>query len=335
MDPITLGEMSMAGEDIVEIVEPNVRYKILQRIADGGMGSVYEATQYGAEGFEKTVAIKTVLEDYTNNKEFVEMFIGEAKLVSDLIHEHIVQVYQLGKLGGMYYIVMEYVKGVTLHQYLLQHFDSERECDIEYSAFIASRVCRGLEYAHRQAGRDGHPLGIVHRDVSPKNVMMTYEGVVKLGDFGIAKARNYMQNKEGEILLGKVEYMSPEQARYEETDMRSDIFSLGIVLYQILTGVQIFATEDVYETLDNVKDGKIPDPREYNPEIPQELARITMKALTRKLKNRYQNAGEMGNELEYYMYHDRFGPTDEKFAMYLKDLFGYEEAGLHTWGPGA
>ena len=276
--------MGKIGPDLLEIVEAERRYKIIRRIADGGMGSVYEAVQFGAEGFEKTVAIKTILEEFTNSYEFVSMFIGEAKLVSDLIHEHIVQVYQLGRLSRMYYIVMEYV-------------DLGTQLPVEFGAFIASRVCRGLEYAHRKHGRDGSHLGIVHRDVSPKNVMMTYEGVVKLGDFGIAKARNYMQQKEGEILMGKVEYMSPEQARYGETDLRSDVFSLGIVLYQIMTGVQIFEVEDVYDTLDNVKDAPIPDPREHRKDLPEELARITMKALERPVDSRYQNAGEMGYEL--------------------------------------
>ena len=317
--------------DLKEIVEKDRRYEIIRKIAEGGMGSVYEAVQYGVEGFEKTVAIKTVLEEFTNSLEFVNMFIGEAKLVSDLIHEHIVQVYQLGKTARMYYIVMEYVSGVTLHQYLERHYESEKPLPIELGAFIASRVCRGLEYAHRKHGREGQHLGIVHRDVSPKNIMMSFEGVAKLGDFGIAKARNYMQQKEGEILMGKVEYMSPEQARYEETDLRSDIFSL--VLYQVLTDVQIFETDDVYDTLHNVKHQKIRDPREYRREVPEELARITMKALQRPLESRYQNAGEMGYELERYMYHDRYGPTDEKLAAYLKELFDYVEPGEHLWGP--
>jgi len=325
--------MAERSLDIDEIADPQHRYRIIRKIAEGGMGSVYEAVQYGAEGFEKTVAVKTILEEFTNSYEFVNMFIGEAKLVSDLIHEHIVQVYQLGKLGRMYYIVMEYVSGRTLHHYIERHFELDRPFPVEFGAFIASRVCRGLEYAHRKAGRDGKLLGIVHRDVSPKNIMMSYEGVVKLCDFGIAKARNYMQHKEGEILMGKVEYMSPEQAEYKQTDLRSDVFALGIVLHQIMTGEQIFEVEDVYDTLDNVKSAPIPDPREYRGEIPEELARITMKALERPLEARYQNAGEMGYELERYMYSDRFGPTDEKLAAYLKELFDYTEAGEHLWGP--
>ena len=199
-----------------------------------------------------------------------------------------------------------------------------------------SRICRGLEHAHSKLGRDGQPLNIVHRDVSPKNVMLNFEGVVKLTDFGIAKARQLMQQQEGEVLMGKVEYMSPEQAEFKETDRRSDIFSMGILLYEILTGEHIFAVEDIYETLDNVKFKEIPDPRTVRPEIPEDLAGIVMKSLERDLEKRYQTAGEMGYDIEYYMYHDRFGPTNVALALYLRDLFGVEPGGerLHD-GKGA
>ena len=296
------------------------------------MGSVFEAIQDGVEGFDKRVAIKTIRQDFTTNFEFVEMFIGEAKLVADLVHENIVQVYQLGRTGRSYYIAMEYVDGLTLESYLDRHFDTAKELPIELGAFIISRVCRGLEYAHKKLGRDGEPLGIVHRDVSPKNVMMNFEGVVKLTDFGIAKARVLMQQKEGEVLMGKAEYMSPEQARFETTDKRSDLFTLGILLYEILTGEQLFAVEDIYETLDNVKFKRVPDPQSYRAGIPEELSRITMKALERDVERRYQTAGEMGYDLEHYMYHDRFGPTNVALSGYLRELFGIKEAGPAAHG---
>jgi serine/threonine-protein kinase len=304
-----------------EFIEGNVRYKLTTKLAEGGMGAVYEAIQYGVEGFDKTMAIKTILESYTNNFEFVRMFIGEAKLVADLVHENIVQVYQLGRSKRSYYIAMEYVDGINLEDYIDRHFDIKKGLPVELGAFIVSRICRGLEYAHSKMGRDGQPLNIVHRDISPKNVMMNYEGVVKLTDFGIAKARQLMQQKEGEVLMGKVEYMSPEQARFGETDRRSDLFSLGIVLYEILTGHHIFSVEDIYETLENVKHKEIPDPRAYNPDIPEDLVKIVMKALERDIFKRYQTAGEMGYDLEYYMYHDRFGPTNVALSLYLRELF--------------
>jgi serine/threonine-protein kinase len=312
--------MSETGEDL-KTIDESKRYRVVRRIAEGGMGAVYEAQQFGAEGFVKTVAIKTVLESYTTNTEFVRLFIGEAKLVADLVHENIVQVYHLGKTGNLFYIALEYVEGINLEHFLQYHVQRGILPPVELCAFIISRMCRGLEYAHNKRGRDGHLLNIVHRDVSPKNIMLNYEGVVKLTDFGIAKARMVMEQEEGEVLMGKVEYMSPEQARYEATDRRSDLFSLGIVAHELLTGYHIFETDDIYQTLENVKDAPIPDPRKYRPDIPPRLCEIVMRALERDVKTRYQTAGEMGVDLEYYMYHKGYGPTNVTLGNYLKQHF--------------
>ena len=213
---------------------------------------------------------------------------------------------------------MEYVDGINLEKFLNAHVDRGLELPVELGAFIISRVCRGLEYAHGKRGRDGELLGIVHRDVSPKNIMLNSEGVVKLTDFGIAKARRLMEQEEGEVLMGKVEYMSPEQAQYLETDRRSDLFSLGVVMFELLTGFHIFDSDDLYETLNNVKRKRIPMPREIRKDVPQELERIILKALERDLARRYQSAGEMCYDLEYYMYHDRYGPTNVALGQYLK-----------------
>ena len=294
-------------------------FKMVRLIAEGGMGAVYEAKQLGAEGFEKTVAIKTILESYSNNYEFVRMFIGEAKLVADLVHENIVQVYDLGKMDPIYYIAMEYVDGINLEQFLNLHKDNDEPVPLTMGAFITSRVCRGLEYAHNKRGCDGELLGIVHRDVSPKNIMLNTEGVVKLTDFGIAKARMLMEQEEGEVLMGKVEYMSPEQARYLETDQRSDLFSLGVVMYELLTGYHIFDADDIYETLNNVKRGAIPDPRDFRKDIPEDLAKIILKAMDRDLTKRYQTASEVGYDLEYHLYHKGYGPTNQTLGGYLRE----------------
>lgn len=305
----------------IEAFADHTRYRPVRVIAEGGMGTVYEAIQYGAEGFEKTIALKTILEEYSRDTEFVEMFIGEAKLVADLVHQNIVQIYQLGKHGNQYYIAMEFIHGLNLEKFMDTHFDQDKPIPTDICTFLISRVCRGLEYAHRKADASGKPLGVVHRDVSPKNVLLTYEGVVKLTDFGIAKAANYFRNREGEILLGKVQYMSPEQAQYKETDRRSDIFSLGIVLYEMLTGRILFGDEDTMVTLDNVVRKDVPPVTHYNKEVPEEVVRILNKALERDLDQRYQDAGEMGYDLEHYMYHNRFGPTNVTLEKYLRELF--------------
>lgn len=311
---------------IIPAFADHVRYRPVRVIAEGGMGSVYEAIQYGTDGFEKTVALKTILEEFSRDGEFVEMFIGEAKLVADLVHENIVQIYQLGKHGGQYYIAMEFIHGLNLERFMDAHFEQDKPIPLDLCAFIVSRVCRGLEHAHAKADGAGKPFGVVHRDVSPKNILINYEGVVKLTDFGIAKAANYFRNREGEILLGKVQYMSPEQAQYKETDCRSDLFSLGIVFYEMLTGRILFGDEDTMVTLDNVVRKQIPPVNHYNANVPEGLARILNKALERDLAKRYQTAAEMGYDLEYYMYHDRYGPTNQMLQKYVREMFPEDAA---------
>jgi serine/threonine-protein kinase len=306
-------------------------YVLQRKLAQGGMGAVYEAVQLGAEGFAKTMAIKSILPHYSKNREFVEMFIGEAKLVANLVHENIVQIYQLGRdESGIYYIAMEYMDGINLEDLLNRHLDMTVSVPVELACFIGARTCRGLEYAHQKRGDDGEPLGIVHRDVSPKNILINTEGTVRLTDFGVAKARQYMNQQEGEVLMGKVEFMSPEQADYQVTDHRSDLFSLGIVLYELLTGVNPFEVEDVYETLERVKTLPIPDPRDYRKEIPEEVVRIITKALERDLETRYQSAGEMGYDLEYHIYRDGYGPTVQTLARYLSRLYPEQDFATHA-----
>src|SRR5881296_4247413 len=204
------------------------------------MGVVYEAEQHGTRDFVKRVAIKVIRQNYATQKQFIENFIGEAKLVADLIHTNIVQTYHLGETRGIYFIAMELIRGVNLEQFAQQLTDKRRVLPRELAVFIVSRIARGLAYAHAKADKDGKTLGIVHRDVSFKNIMIAFEGDVKLTDFGIAKARGYLIDNEGEVVAGKADYMSPEQADFQVTDKRSDIFSAGVVLAQMLLGRNIF-----------------------------------------------------------------------------------------------
>jgi len=308
-------------------IENTVRYEPVRLLAEGGMGQVWEAVAIGADGFEKTVALKTIRVDFAADPGFVEMFTGEAKLVANLVHQHIVQVYQLGRTEEGYYIAMEYVEGPTLADFIDKHLERKLELPIELGAYILSRVLRALEYAHTKKGRDGKPLGVVHRDVSPRNVFLSWDGVVKLGDFGIAKAARYMRDQEGELLLGKVEYMSPEQAGFGRTDGRSDIFSAGIVLAEALTGRRIFAETDTERALANVRAGEILPLRELRSVVPEALERIAARALERDLAARYGTAGEMALALERYLYGDRFGPTLVTLANYLAGFYDVERPG--------
>ncbi|HTX66103.1 MAG TPA: serine/threonine-protein kinase, partial [Opitutaceae bacterium] len=218
----------------LKLILSELHYELVRKISEGGMGVVYEAFQYGVGNFRKVVAIKLIREEYSSIPEFQKNFIGEARLVADLIHTNIVQTYHLGLVGGQHYMVMEFVNGVNLEQFIERHHQLGRPIPIDFAVFIASRVARGLTYAHQRTDRQGRLLHIVHRDVNPKNVMLAYEGDVKLTDFGIAKALNLMYNEEGKVIPGKDEYCSPEQASYAVTDARADLFSLGIVLTELL-----------------------------------------------------------------------------------------------------
>lgn len=303
-------------------LEDSIAYELIRPIAEGGMGRVYEASQKGAGGFSKRVAIKVIREEYSNLAAFRKNFVGEARLVSDLIHTCIVQTYHLGLLHGQYYMVMEYVDGVNLEEFILQHHALGEDIPIDWACFIISRVCRGLSYAHQKVGTDGRLLGIVHRDINPRNIMLSFEGDVKLTDFGIAKAVNLMYNKEGEVIAGKDEYLSPEQARREVTDARADLFSCGVVLAEMLCGGNIFEVQgDGRATRRNILEMPLPDFAEERDGLTNQLVQILVRALSRDKRHRYQSAAEMLTALEEFLYGDHYGPTCEKFATYLKTLF--------------
>src|SRR5258706_14176716 len=221
-------------------IHSDLRYDIVRKIFEGGMGIVYEAEQHGAREFVKRLAIKVIRQNYANQKQFIDNFIGEAKLVADLIHTNIVQTYHLGEARGVFFIAMELIRGVNLEQFAQQLLDKRRVLPVELAVFIVSRVARGLAYAHAKLDKDGKPLGIVHRDVSFKNIMIAFEGDGKLTDFGIAKARGFLVDNEGEVVAGKADYMSPEQANFQITDKRSDLFSAGVVLAHLLLVRNVF-----------------------------------------------------------------------------------------------
>lgn len=298
-----------------------VQYDLLRAIAQGGMGCVYEALQKGSDGFQKRVAIKIIRQEYSDIPQFRNNFIGEARLVADLIHSNIVQTYHLGYINKQYYMVMEYVHGVNLEQFMLQHLALGREIPCDLAAFIISRLSRALAYAHVHKDWDDKPLGIVHRDVSPKNIMLSYGGDVKLTDFGIAKAFNLMYSKEGEVIAGRSDYLSPEQAQRLVTDLRADIFSCGVVLAEMILGYNPFLGNDAETSRRNICRMPLPHFTKLREDMTEGLQDILVKCLERDRDLRYQTAHSLMVDIEESLYSKGYGVTNEKLATYMDDLY--------------
>lgn len=309
-----------------------MHYELVRTIAEGGMGVVYEAEQKGAGNFRKIVAIKLIREEYSSIPEFQQNFIGEARLVADLIHTNIVQTYHLGHFNGQYYMVMEYVNGVNLEHFIERHRGLNRPIPVDIGVFILSRIARGLAYAHEKRDQQGRPLGLVHRDIGPKNIMLAFEGDVKLTDFGIAKALDLMYNEEGKVIAGKDEYLSPEQASYAVTDARADLFALGIVLSEVLLGHNIFRAPDRHDSRKNILTLPIPRFGSMRIAIDEALEVILQRCLQRDRDHRYQSAAEVLDALERYLYSDGYGPTNEKLGVYLRELMDYPPPGALVSG---
>ncbi|MCK6549018.1 protein kinase, partial [Myxococcota bacterium] len=276
---------------------PFGRHLLLERINVGGMAEVFKAKSFGVEGFERIVAVKRILPTMAEDDEFVTMFVDEARIASHLTHQNIVQIYELGRFGGGYYISMEYVAGRDLRQLLDQHKRIKRPMEVGKACYIVSRVCEALDYAHRKKDPAGKDLKIIHRDVSPQNVIISFEGEVKLCDFGIAKAATRASRTQVGVLKGKFAYMSPEQVRGQAVDRRSDIFALGVIFYEMLTGERLFLGESDYSTLEAVRSARVPPPTQFNDKIPAGLEKIMMKLLAREPKDRYQWASEVHEDL--------------------------------------
>src|SRR6201999_2243139 len=256
----------------------------------------------GSRDFVKRVAIKIIRPSYASQKMFIENFVGEAKLVADLIHTNIVQTYQLGEANSVAFIAMELIRGVNLEQFTHQLADKKRTLPKELAVFITSRVARGLAYAHAKADKDSKPLGIVHRDVSFKNIMIAFEGDVKLTDFGIAKARGFLTDQEGEVVAGKPDYMSPEQADFQVTDKRSDIFSAGVVLAHLLLGRNLFKGATAEESRSRILNQPIPDFRVLDARIDDKLNDILHHCLAHDANRRFASADVLMSDLERYIY---------------------------------
>ena len=321
-----------------EPVPPGTRdygpYRLLERVAVGGMAEVFRAKRTGAAGFEKVVAVKRILSHLSDNKEFVDMFIDEAKMVAGLTHANIVQMLDLGKLEKSYYIAMEYVHGRDLRTILRRARERSLKIPLDISTYVVSKVCAALEYAHRKKDDKGQPMLIVHRDISPQNILISFEGDVKLTDFGIAKAATKASTTDKGALRGKLLYMSPEQAWGRPMDKRSDVFSLGIVFYEMLTEQKPFLGTSEMSILETVRECRVPPPTTINDRIPEKLERVVMKSLERDPEVRYQDAGEMLRDLERVL-HEWQPATASGLARLLELLFDDHERGDVVSGGGA
>jgi serine/threonine protein kinase len=314
-------------------------YVLVDRVAIGGMAEVFKAKRAGVEGFEKTVALKRILPHLSDNKEFLDMFVDEAKMVAGLNHPNIVQIFDLGRIEKSYYIAMEYVHGRDLRTVMKRAREKGLRMPLDLSLRVVSQVCAALEYAHRKKDERGRPMEIVHRDVSPQNILISFEGDVKLVDFGIAKAATKASNTDRGALRGKLLYMSPEQAWGRPIDRRSDVFSLGIVLYEMVTETKPFIGAGTELTiLELVRQCVITPAREINPRVPEALDRVIMKALARDPAERYQDAGQMQRGLERFL-RERPPVTARDLARFLELLFDRgerdEHAGDRPAGDGA
>ena len=281
---------------------PFGKYYLLERISVGGMAEVFKAKAFGVEGFERLIAVKRILPSIAEDHEFITMFIDEAKIAVQLNHANIAQIFDLGKVGDSYFIALEYVPGKDLRAIFDKMRKLKELIPIPMACYTIMKVCEGLDYAHNKKDAAGRDLNLVHRDVSPQNVLISYDGEIKIIDFGIAKAAGKAGKTQAGILKGKFGYMSPEQVRGLPLDRRSDIFSVGICLYELLTGERLFIGESDFSTLEKVRNVEIIPPSTYNRRIPEELERIVLKALAKEVEDRYQTAMDLHDDLQTFMY---------------------------------
>jgi len=301
------------------------QYVLKEKIATGGMAEVWKARMRGVEGFQKMVAIKKILPHMSDNEEFVTMFIDEAKLAAQLNHNNIIHIYDLGKIASSFYIAMEFIDGRDLKAILKRGEDRGQPMTIELALFIASKIASALDYAHRKRDFDEKEMGLVHRDVSPQNVLISYEGDIKLCDFGIAKAASKASHTIAGALKGKLQYMSPEQARGKNIDRRSDIFALAVVLFEMLTGRKLFTGESEMSILEQVREGQVQTPSALNDEVTPEIDHIVLKALEKNADDRYQTAGEMARDLDAVLYSFRPTPTSADLAIFMHRIYSEDD----------
>jgi serine/threonine-protein kinase len=278
------------------------RYRVVEKLESGGMAEVFRAESEGLQGFKKQVAIKRVLPHLSEKKKFIAMFLDEARLSAQLSHSNCVQVFDIGVGDNAYFIVMEYVDGANLKAIAEGFKKQGKDFPVAGAAFIAHEICKGLAYAHEFRDPNGESLNIVHRDMSPPNVLLTKHGEIKIVDFGLAKASSQLEKSEPGIIKGKFSYLSPEAAMGQEVDARTDIFAVGIILWELLAGQRLFLGETDFQTVKKVQQAVVPPISQINTRVPKELERIVNRALAKDPAARYSTARELGQDLIRFLF---------------------------------
>ncbi len=278
------------------------RYRVVEKLESGGMAEVFRAESEGLQGFRKQVAIKRVLPHLSSKKKFISMFLDEARLSAQLSHSNCVQVFDIGVGDSAFFIVMEFVDGANLKAIIEHIKKTGRDFPVEAAVHISLEICKGLSYAHELTDPQGVPLYIVHRDMSPPNVLITKYGEVKIVDFGLAKANSQLEKSEPGIIKGKFSYLAPEAAMGQDVDARTDIFAVGIILWELLAGQRLFLGDTDFQTVKKVQAAQVPSISKINKKVPPELERIVNKTLAREPAQRYRTARELGLELSKFMF---------------------------------
>jgi serine/threonine protein kinase len=305
------------------------RYVLVDRLGLGGMAEVFRALVLGPEEFQRVVVVKRILPSLCANPAFIKMFIDEARVCGRMSHPNVIQVHEFGRQQQHYFIAMEYLHGRNLNHILARLVEQRENLPPNVAAEIMRQACRGLAYAHSLRAVDGKPLGIVHRDVSPGNVMVAYTGEVKVLDFGVARveSRFRLGTTDPGHVKGKASYLAPEQLTGEGVDHRADIFAAGILLYEMLTTRRLFRSHSPMDTIDLVKSMPIPAPSHSNPQVPAALDAIVARALDRQPDQRYQDAGEMADALEAFLVENRF--SAQELPVFMRRLYPEESVSIH------